>query len=262
MIRSRRCRPELQGLESRELLSLSHPIVTERTDHPGSIPPALAAPQATTVGRTIRQSDALIYLPPGLKAGATYPILVAFSPTTSFFTRTLNFWKAEANRNKWIIYSSREVTDRILRNAQYEYETLVPLVRQHIDAALREFPVDSSRIILAGFSGGAAFAHDLNIAYPGFAAAVVDNSNGAFYAGVPFDHLPPASEFSGSRRIAVFLASPSDHVFYAQVQATIPIYQHWGWQTLFLSYKGGHIPAPAARIRQAMAWLTSRPSWH
>jgi predicted esterase len=242
-------------------------------------------PQVRTTGVT-SQPDALIYVPPGLRPGRTYPLLVVFNaggdPSNS-----LRYWKSLARRNDWIIYASSEFSNAAVAGSSgtavtlgpgdptnynrliashYQDPNLLARIKSHIDGTIARLPVDRSRIILAGFSGGAFFAHDLNASYPGFAAAVIDNSNGepVLGPGDAFEEpiVPTAGAFTASRRVAIFLVGEDDPTFLSQVKEAISVYQQrWGWPTLFMTFPGGHKPAPAKVMKQAIGWLLSRPSW-
>ena len=237
-------------------------------------------PQAIRSG-LISQSDALIYIPPGVKPGRKVPLLVVFDPLGNAST-SIRTWKSQAVQRHWIIYASKEFSDasiapsgpimvpatatykQILAEG-YRNPNLLATVKAHIDAAVARSPVDPSRIILAGFSGGAFISHDLNASYPGFAAAVIDNSNGEPLIGeIPpdfVDGVPTAASFANSRREAVFLVGQGDTLFLHQVEQTIPAYQQWGWQTFFRTYPGGHKPAPTNLMKLALKWLVKQPTW-
>ncbi len=212
-------------------------------------------------GRTISQPDALVCLPSGLASDRAYPMLVVLDASGNA-KRALEPWKSVAERNKWVVYASRQSSTAALNQPlDVLYETTVPLLKSQIDAAASSYPVDRSRVILTGFSAGAGLLHEINYRYPGTAAAVIDNANGALYTGYPPQALPPASEFAKSRKVAVFVVSPRDSKFYQQVLATEPIYRSWGWSTQVLTYPGGHVPAPRGVIQRAVRLILSQPSW-
>ena len=248
------------------------------TDLPGAarlesrdLPSGGLPPGATIVQRP----DATIILPPDIEPGKTYPLVVAFSydgiPDGDQYT-PLKVWKTLGPEMGWIVYASKE-------DANADFYTKDPKVipktaatiKAHVDAAAADLPVDTSRIILTGMSGGGNFAEYFNLAYPGFAAAVIDNSGASPLRAVPGAPAarpgaePPARRarsFGDSRRVAILMASPSDSTFYPlAIHRDRPYYQAVGWQTLFVSFPGGHHFAPLSDYRQSIAWLESRPSW-
>lgn len=245
-------------------------------------PPATPAPAST--GVVISQADADIYVPAGLAAGRRSPLLVVFSPDGNP-SGAIRYWQDQANQRGWIIYASREFSDPAISPfgtnvlgdynqmlaRDYTDSNLLATIKAHLDAVAALPAIDPSRIILAGFSGGAFLAHDLNASYPGFAAAVIDNSNGEPLLGEAqriaqgdpglFRGVPTASSFAGSRREAIFLVGQDDTTFLPQIQETVPTYQAWGWSSFVQTYPGGHAPAPADLLNQALDWLVSQPGW-
>jgi hypothetical protein len=270
--------------DERHAAALTHTEAAEAERHQAARPSLdgrgqALSPNHSRSGSVTSQADAEIYVPPGLEPGQSVPLLVVFNAGGNA-SASIRYWKAQANSRKWIVYASREYSDarsipgnysvypgesyNQVLDSFYTDPNLLATVKTHIDAAVARLPVDPSRIILTGFSGGAFFSHDLNAAYPGFAAAVIDNSNGEpgiAEDGDIVDGVPTAGSFTGSRREAIFMVGQRDHLFRSQIEETIPVYQNWGWQTLMLTYPGGHKPAPTSVLAQAINWLVSRPSW-
>jgi hypothetical protein len=73
--------------------------------------------------------------------------------------------------------------------------------------------------------------------------------------------MPSAADFGNSRRLGVFLCSPTDPQFFGITQANAKSLHGLGWDTLFLSFPGGHENAPLPFYRQAIACITSQPGW-
>jgi predicted esterase len=262
-------RLEPRSLLSAGLTSIRHPQVeTIRSTAPN---PAASVQAKSTSGF-------LVYVPKGLSPSGTYPLVVAFSPTGDA-AGALNQWKPIAKQDHWIVIVSRDFSDRVFGGGgSFENGTLFAQVvamnykdpnylsneKAAIDQAIAGLPVDRTRIVLAGFSGGSVVAHDLNVSYPGFASAVIDNSNGDDTLTIPPSYVsgfPTSSSFGASRKEAIFLVGQSDARFGPLIRETIPIYQRWGWQTYYRTFAGGHKVAPANVYRSAIAWLISRPSW-
>ena len=268
-----RIRPTLDPgtwLEPRRLLSAA--IAPSAISSPSPIPPAAGSSTVSATHPTIlQQRNATIILPPGLEPGRTYPLVVAFSydgqPDDTQYT-PLRVWKTLGPKVGWIVYASKEYRNAVFSSDPSVIHHVAQSVKAHIDEAIDSLPIDRSRIILTGLSGAANFAEFFNLTYPGFAAAVIDNSGRIPFEqfGAPTNpHVEPKPDphsFGDSRRIAVFLASPSDTMFYdLALQRDLPYYRSLGWQTRFFSFPGGHINAPIPVFLKAIHWLESRPSW-
>jgi predicted esterase len=270
---SRRFRPALHHgawLEPRRLPSAA--VAKSELGAASHTDPAAGLTAFGTVqGTVIQQPDATIVLPPNLQPGRTYPLVVAFSyngkPSGDQYT-ALTRWNIVGPQLGWIVYASKQYSNSAFNAGPAVTRSVAQKVMASVNAAIANLPVDRSRIILTGMSGGGNFAEYLNLAYPGFAAAVIDNSG-----RIPFEDfsaagarrglpLPGPQSFGTSRRIAVLFASPSDSEFYGDaVQRDVPYYKSVGWQTMFVPFPGGHNFAPLSDYFQAMLWLESRPTW-
>jgi predicted esterase len=231
------------------------------------------SPTASVAGQgtVIQQPDATIILPSDLQSGRTYPLVVAFSyngkPAGDQYT-PLTLWRTLGPELGWIVYASKQYSNGAFYAGPAATRDVAQSVMASLNATIARLPVDRSRIVLTGLSGGGNFAEYFNLTYPGFAAAVIDNSG-----RIPFEDfgaaasgrgstLPGPQSFGDSRRIAVLLASPGDPMFYnLALHRDLPYYQSVGWQALFVRFPGGHNFAPSSVYLQAMQWLESRPSW-
>jgi predicted esterase len=266
--RSAHCfRPALQPgtcLEPRSLLSAA--VVPGAAALKSSVHPSVGSGSVGAVqGTVIQQPDATIVLPPQLQPGRKYPLVVAFSynghPTGDQYT-ALTLWQTLGPETGVIVYASKLYYNGEFAGPPSFLARSTLAIKGALDAAIAKYPVDPSRIILTGLSGGGNYAEYFNLKYPGFAAAVFDNSG-----RIPFERfnratLPTAQSFGDSRRVAVFLASPSDSSFYSDaVHSSLPYYRSLGWQTRFYSFPGGHKFAPVAVYINAIQWMESLPSW-
>jgi predicted esterase len=232
----------LSGVGSAEVVSVVH-VARMRLTH----------------SQQIDQPDATIDLPGGLSPGARYPVVAVYTPDGNI-RRTLRTWQPVANRFHWIVYASKDYSNAAAAAAP-DFGTFLATAKAHLDAALTALPADRGHVVLSGFSGGAGFALDLNEDYPGFAAAVIDNAGGSQYLNAPPGVSFPASAFANSRRLAVFLSSPTDQRFGPEASQTRDLYAANGWQTLTLSFRGGHIEAPSATYLRAAGWIVAQPAW-
>jgi poly(3-hydroxybutyrate) depolymerase len=221
----------------------------------------------TTPGQqTIQTRDGTIFIPAGLQPGRTYPLVVAFAYNASP-NIPLSVWRSQAQQNDWIIYASKEFNNDVLHAGLPTSNVVAAKIKAHVDAVVASLPIDPTRIVFTGMSGGANFADLMNLRYPGYGAAVIINSGEIpmqLFRRTPtpgFDTFPSAGDFGASRRVAVFLCSPSDSQFFGITQANAKTMQRLGWDTLFIPFKGGHWNAPLATYQQAIAWIQSRPGW-
>lgn len=277
-----------------------------------TIPEApLAADQPLTQGRYIQDQDFTYYLPTGYVAsGHAYPAVVAFSPGLFDFSRGAydGALHDAADKYGFIIMNSKYYHNLPLPipGSSTKYNALpdnaslgmaycddkwlasgychtpnAPVLldegygnaMQQIQTALTKLPIDRSRIVLQGQSGGTSFAHALNIQYPGVAAAMILNtgmiwdgaSNGPDWRGYLQKVRTPAN-YQKSRKLAYFLESPTDFR-YPQMHgdATYPgdanLYRAKGWTVQELSFDGGHAVAPPNLYNQVFADLTTQPGW-
>lgn len=277
---SRRFQPSVGGVERLELRALlsNAPVghvsaAVRRTAPPPTDPTpelqqALAASYTASPGGvlSVDSRDATILVPTGLVPGHTVPLVVTFSwdghPITEF-----NAWWNLAKENGWIVYASKDYQNSVLHGGIGPSESVASRVKAQLDALPSTLPIDTSRIIFTGFSGGANYADFMNLRYPGYAAAVIINSGqipAQLFSKTPrrgFVTMPTASAFAGSRTLGVFLCSPADGQFYGISQANAKLMQSLGWDTVFYSFPGGHSIAPPATYNQAIAWIESQPSW-
>ncbi|MDR3637888.1 MAG: hypothetical protein P4L84_29050 [Isosphaeraceae bacterium] len=278
---ARRFQPAVGGVERLESRALLHggPVVghvtavVHRTPPPPADPTAalqqaLAASYNSSPGNVleVQSRDASILVPTGLVPGHTYPLVATFSWDGSPITEFQAWWNL-AKQNGWIVYASKDYQNSVLRSGLASSDNVASRVKAQLDALPGVLPIDTSRIIFTGFSGGANYADFMNLRYPGYAAAVIINSGqipAQLFSKAPrhgFLTFPTASSFAGSREIGVFLCSPADGQFYGISQANAKEMQSLGWSTVFLSFPGGHSIAPPATYDKAIAFIESQPSW-
>ena len=233
--------------------ALEHALAVSATESAGSV-------------QSIKTPDAIILIPSGLVPGHKYPVVVAFAynsnPNIPF-----EVWRKLAEEHDWIVYGSRDFSNAVLESGLRSSDAVAARVKQQLDALPSVLPVDPSRIIFTGMSGGANYADFMNLRYPGYAAGIMINSGripSQLFTAHPrpgFLTYPTAADFAGSRRLAVFLCSPSDSGFYGVSHTNDRFMQRLGWDTLFVNFPGGHWNAPVAFYNKAIAWMTSQPSW-
>lgn len=216
--------------------------------------------------QTVQTTDATILVPSGLVPGRTYPVVVAFSyngsPSIPF-----QVWRKQAQAHDWIVFASQNFSNTVLRTGYGPSVYVAEHVKADIDDLTNILPIDHSRIILTGMSGAANFTEFMNFYYPGYAAGIIVNSGKIPMQLIRkeptpgFVTMPTASDFDGSRRVGVFLASPTDADFYGITKSDSQLIKGLGWDTLFLNFVGGHWNAPPATYTKAISWILSQPAW-
>lgn len=207
-------------------------------------------------GTVSNQADALIYTPSGMEAHQRYPVLVAFAPNgdAAFLVR---FWQPFCEQHRWILYASKEYRNHRDMNRLY------PQVKASLEDAFATFPIDTSRVVMSGMSGGGSFAQAMSLEYPGLVSALIVNTGRIWddvYARAYEARKGLPARYGRSRRLVVFLASPTDFR-YEEMKRDALLLQHLGWRTHWLEFRGGHTYAPKATYTEALQWLTTQPSW-
>lgn len=228
-------------------------------------------------GRTrFETSDAIVTIPAGVRTlGQRSPILVAFNPNGDA-AYTTNTFVAPAQTYGFILYA-----DKYYRNNHPDLSSGLSapgyaIMKGKLDAAFSLYPVDTSRVILTGMSGGGSFAHAMNLSYPGLADALVINTgmvwgqtipegsyNGPDWTQYGYDNASNLRRqyASNSRRLVVFLASPTDFR-YEEMQRDSDLYgNNLGWGVYWTEFAGGHVTAPPTKYTEAFDWITTRAVW-
>jgi hypothetical protein len=145
--------------------------------------------------------------------------------------------------------------------------------------AFAQLPIDQSRVVLMGISGGASYSHALNIEYPGLAAAVVINTGMIWGTALPFGEPGNGSDWNGyldaGCRIAADYPSPQKQAWflessngpdgpdfrYDEMLADATRYRNLGWDVHELDFYGGHTMAPTSMYDTVFAEMTSSLGW-
>jgi predicted esterase len=191
--------------------------------------------------KIIDNSSYILYLPSGIDAGRRYPLVVALSPSADAQTM-LNTWKYTSERYKWIIFASKEFRNGIDMNK------LLARLKADLESVISNYPIDRSKIIATGLSGGGMGSHALAFFYPSLIYAVVINT------GMIHEYYSGQSSTYPRGKVAVFLASPTDFR-YQEMRRDRDFLVSLGWRVKWIEFEGGHIIAPADAYEQAAAWL-------
>jgi hypothetical protein len=240
------------SLEQRQLLS-----------HVPALPAAEVQriePSLLGSARTINLPDAIVFLPAHLRPDRSYPMVAVFTPHGEVH-RTFTLWKAVGQRFHWIIYASKQYSNQSAE-ASTDFKQYGDAIAASVETALTSFPVDRTRVVLAGFSGGGFFAEYLNSQDPKLGAALVIAANGLYALGNDPQNPFPNGANTASRRIAAFLYSPTDREYGGLTRLDRAFYQQNKWSTALLKYPGGHGDPPQYTCLRAAAWIVAQPAWH
>lgn len=190
----------------------------------------------------VQESEYILYVPariPG--ADELSPLVIAFSPSADAFSM-IETWKDVAQRHKWFILASKE-----FRNGR-EIGPIISKLEKIIKELLAEYPIDKTKIVAAGFSGGGMISHIFSFMHPELISAVVVNT------GMISEAYIQKREYYPRGKLAVFLASVDDFR-YSQMQRDEEYLKSLGWQTKWIEFSGGHIIAAQSAYQDAAQWL-------
>jgi|GEM_PF-917189 hypothetical protein len=244
MMKSRRVRLLIGGA----LVLLLADIVVLRNQ---LIRSAVASSQAVTEAwrnlpegkrpKVIETGEYVLYLPSELDLQSRHPLLVALSPTADAWGM-IRAWQPVVEKHKWLLYASKTSRNGV------PYAGVVPPLIAAIKSVGAEYPVDKSRIVATGLSGGGMASHYLAYLHPELFAAVIINT-GMMAEDQPTWPHPPHG------KIAVFVASPTDFR-YEQMKKNRLFLESLGWKTHWIEFPGGHMLAPGAILEEAAQWLS------
>lgn len=186
----------------------------------------------------------ILFVPSGLTRSDRRPLIIALSPSAN--ARSLiKVWRSSAEKRKWLIFASKTHRNKI---------PIVPVldkIVQDIRDLERKQPIDFSKIIASGFSGGAMSSHTMSFLHPGFVAGIVVNTGMMSQQQVRMAQKLPAA------KLAVFLASPKDFR-YQEMKRDYELLDDRRWKLKWIEFKGGHKIAPRASYAEAAQWLESQ----
>jgi predicted esterase len=113
------------------------------------------------------------------------------------------------------------------------------------------FPIDSSRIVASGFSGGGMGSYDLALLSPDQISALVVNT------GIMQPSFRELEDKYPRGKIVAYLASPTDFR-YREMMSDRAWMERLGWRTKWIEFQGGHRPAPDSAYEEAAAWLENQ----
>ena len=75
----------------------------------------------------------------------------------------LSAWRRQAEANQWIVNASKDYQNAVLHAGTAASEAVASRVKAQVDALTASLPIDQSRILFTGMSGGANFADFMNL---------------------------------------------------------------------------------------------------
>lgn len=193
--------------------------------------------------KTIENDEYVLYIPSRIDGNIKYPLVVAFSPNADAKSM-VNTWRDIAEEKKWYLYASktfRNGTDVIY---------LFSKITNNLNTLFVKYPIDKSKIIITGMSGGGMGAHFFSYFYPELTKAIVINT------GMMHEDYSDPQNYPKDK-IAVFLASPTDFR-YEEMISDETLLKSLGWQTKWIEFEGGHITAPTHIYQQTADWLENK----
>jgi len=198
-----------------------------------------AQSQLPETGKLTDRQSYLIYLPETLESDKRYPLVFALSPGADAASM-ISVWKTAATKHIWIIIASKEFHNGVAFDASLRQ------LEAELNDVESKYPIDTTRVIFTGFSGGGMGSHAFAKFYPSRVQAVVINT-GMMEQTFMTDDYP-------EWKTAVFLASPTDFR-YNEMKRDRSFLERHHWKTNWIEFDGGHSLAPASVYEQAADWL-------
>jgi predicted esterase len=120
-------------------------------------------------------------------------------------------------------------------------------MRDVIETAIKDYPVDPDRMFVAGFAGGAMEAHHLSVILQDRVKGVIAN------CGIIAGNSLQDSSYPGSK-LAVFLSNTNDFR-YLQMRENADFLKHHNWNITWIQSPAGHRWASPESYTKAVGWL-------
>ncbi len=211
--------------------------------HELTAPASTPQSQLPETGTLTDRQSYLIYLPETLEPGKRYPLVFALSPGADAASM-ISVWTPAATKHNWIVAASKEFHNGVAFDASLK----------QLEAELNDvecnYPIETTRVIFTGFSGGGMGSHAFAKFYPDRVQAIVINT-GMMEQTFMTDDYPES-------KTAVFLASPTDFR-YNEMKRDRSFLEQNHWKTNWIEFDGGHRLAPPSVYEQAADWLDENP---
>jgi predicted esterase len=200
--------------------------------------------ELTSKPSLIKTEDYLLYIPAKIDPEKKYPLVIAFAPDADAW-KILSVWKNVSEKLKWIIYA-----DHRARNGS-DILKACDRTSNNVKVLEEKYPIDKTRIIAYGFSGGAMIAYGLTVLYPTLISSVIVNT------GVIHAYFKRNKQRYLKRKLAVLIASPTDF-HYKEMNLNKEFLDDLKWTTHWLEFSQGHDYAPTEVYIEAAEWLNSK----
>jgi len=187
-----------------------------------------------------------LYLPPGYTTERRWPILLVLDPRGRALL-ALRLFQDAAARLGWIVMSSYNTL------SDGPPEPNVAAVNAMLASAQARWPIDTSRLYLAGFSGTARAALAFAVALRGHVAGVI-----AAGGALGFTLGGPETAFAGDSTFAYFGAAGTRDFNYEEVLAMAGRFQRTRVPYRVVTFAGPHSWPPADVCGDALDWLELR----
>lgn len=188
----------------------------------------------------------LLYVPAGLAAGATAPLIVSFHGAGGSAERWMSGWPARADRAGALLLmpESRSVTWDAIRGP---FGADVAFIDAALAWAFARCAVDPARIVAHGFSDGGTYALSLGLANGDLFRRVVAHSPG-FIVNAPPHGKPPVLITHGTLDPVLPIDQTSRRI--------VPYLRDHGYTVDFREFGGGH-QVLASLAEAGLEWATA-----
>jgi len=189
--------------------------------------------------KAIDRATYLAYVPKNLLKNKKYPLVFALSPDANA-NGMIGFWQPIADDHQLIVAASTEFRNGV------SYSILDPRVWKELEEVKRLFPVDRTKVIFTGISGGAMGSHLFAQEHPNEVQAIIVNTGMMEETCMTKDYP--------DGKVAAFLASPTDFR-YKEMKRDRAFLQMHHWKTKWIEFTGGHTMAPREVYEEALGWV-------
>lgn len=198
--------------------------------------------QETPAAGNFEENEYLVYVPDGLTAGDSYPLIVAFSPSANAHS-LVSTWKVHADKYKCIILASK-----IVKNGM-DIASYLGRLRDLIHERVAEqHPIMPERIIAVGTSGGGMASHLFSFLHPDTVAAVITS------VGYIHENSLKKRDVYPHNKVCAFLTSPTDFN-YELMKEDRKYLKSLDWKIKWYEFEGGHRTAPENIRDEALSWV-------
>lgn len=189
------------------------------------------------------------YIPKNLEPGKKYPLLYVFSPDGDG-RGSASYLREVADQEKVIILADRHFKE------ETDITELFPKIEINLNRALRQYPIDSKKIIAVGFDEGATAAYLFCESYPVLVNGIIANCGIMIYGNGQFRNQGIPNDFPRNRVAA--LITTADDFRHGQMLADQRNLEALGWNCKFIVFEGGdHVVAPKEEYGVAVHWIKS-----